>query len=270
MNRILPIILLLLTGTFASGQKKVTIRNAVGREVIAGNLTQEAAKAKALIAAKLDALRKAGVSEHIRSYEMLYRSEIGTRYDEVFMSDILSEIRGAVCGYKVVKETKGIDEHQNFYIEIIIDADVVHYKNGCDPAFRVSIEGIEKGYKNGEKLTYTITPTKDCYLNIFNIYERNATLIYPNHYEKCRLFKAGETVKFPLSNLIDGYTLERSTPEPEQNKLLFVFTRDKIPYISIRTNREGDQETSFEEISSWMFSISPEKRTNYLIQFVIY
>lgn len=269
MNRILTLCFVLVS-TVGFAQKTVRIKDAVGRQQIVGNITEEVAKSKAIVQAKIDALRKAGVSEHIQSYEMLYKGEIGSKFDEVFMSDMLSEIRGAVKGYEVKSVNRGIDEHQNFYIEVVIDANVVLYDKGNDPAFQVNIDGIKQGYENGEMMTYSIVPTKDCYLNIFNLYENNASLIYPNQYEKNQQFKAGEKVKFPFTSLMEGYTLERSTSQPEKNKLLFVFTKDNIPFIKFKLNQEGDQVTSFEDISAWMFSISPDERVNYFIQFVIY
>jgi len=262
--------LLVLFTAIAHAQEVTRVENATGRQVIAGSISEDEARAKAIAQAKVDALRKAGVTEHIQSYEMLYKSEIGTRFDEVFMSDMFSEIRGAVKKYDIVKIDKGIDEFKNFYIEAIINADVILYTTGKDPAFQVNIDGIKQGYQNGERMRYTVTPTQDCYLNIFNLYENNASLIYPNQFEKSRLFKAGEKVTFPLSELIDGYTLEKSTKEPETNKLVFVFTKENIPYIKYRLNQEGDQLTTFEDISAWLFSISPDRRVNYFIQFVIY
>lgn len=269
MKKIL-LILLLPIGIFANAQEITKVENAVGRQVIAGSISEDEARAKAIAQAKVDALRKAGVTEHIQSYEMLYKSEVGNKFDEVFMSDMFSEIRGAVKKYEIVKIDKGIDEFKNFYVEAIIDAEVIQYTTAKDPAFQVSIDGIKQGYQSGELMRYTITPTQDCYLNIFNLYENNASLIYPNQFEKSRLFKAGEKVTFPLSELIDGYTLEKSAKEPETNKLVFVFTKDNIPYIKYKLNQEGDQFTTFEDISAWLFSISPDRRVNYFIQFVIY
>lgn len=257
-------------GFVATAQEIINVSNAIGRQVIAGSISEDEARTKAVAQAKVDALRKAGVAEHIQSYEMLYKSEIGNRFDEVFMSDMLSEIRGAVRKYDIVKIDKGLDEYKNFYLEATINAEVVLYSTGKDPAFQVNIDGIKQGYQSGERMRYTITTTQDCYLNIFNLYENNASLIYPNNYEKSRLFKAGESVTFPLSNLMEGYTLEKSSSQPETNKLVFVFTKENIPYIKFKLNQEGDQITSFEEISAWLLSISPDKRVNYFIQFVIY
>jgi hypothetical protein len=168
---------------------------------------------------------------------------------------------------------KVLDEQQNFNIEVSIDADVILYKTSSDPAFTVNIDGIKHGYQNGEKLVYTITPSQNCYLNIFNIYEKNATLIFPTQWEKQQLFEAGKTYRFPLTDLLkDGYELVRTTKDPEKNKMVFVFTKDLIPYMKYKiiNEEDGDQVTSFEDISSWLYSIPPDRRTNHFDSFVIY
>jgi len=268
-----PILILFIASIFTLNlysQDITRITGAKGRQVIVGNINEDEAKNRALAEAKLNALKMAGVSEHIQSYDLLYKSEIGNKFEEVFMSDMLSEIRGAVKSYTIKTSDKGIDDYKNFFIEVTIDADIILYSTAPDPAFKVNIDGIKQGYQNGEKLRYSVTPTMDCYLNIFNIYENNASLIFPNEFEKSIKFKAEEKKVFPLSNLLDGYVLEKSAKDPEKNKLLFVFTKEKIPYINYSINHEGDQVTSFEDISSWLFSISPDKRVNYFVQFVIY
>jgi hypothetical protein len=241
------------------------IKGAKGNYMISGSVSEEDAKMKALAEAKVNALKMAGVSENIKSYDMLFKSEIGSKYEEVFMSDIQSEIRGAVKDYTATF-SKGLDEQKNFYIEASIDADVILYKTSADPAFTVSVDGIKQGYQTGEKLSFTITPSINCFLNIFNIYDKNAALTYPNNYEKQQMLEAGKSYTFPLNNKID-YPLERTTVDPEKNKLIFVFTKDHIPFIKYKGE---EQTTSFEEVSSWLFSIPPDRRTNHFVSFVIY
>lgn len=272
MKKIVLVILVLLTVSSSFAQEIKHIKGAKGSYLISGSVSEEEAKMKALAEAKVNALKMAGVSENIKSYDMLFKSEIGSKYEEVFMSDKLSEIRGAVKDF-IMEYSKGLDEYKNFYIEVTIEANVILYKTSADPAFSVNIDGIKQGYQNGDKLAYTITPSQNCYLNIFNIYEKNATLIYPSKYEKQQLFEAGKTYRFPLTDLLkDGYDLERSTKDPEKNKMVFVFTKDLIPFMKYKVidEEDGDQVTTFEEISSWLFSISPDRRTNHFVSFVIY
>lgn len=270
MKKVLLTITLIALISNIYSQEIKQIQGAKGRYYITGEVSEEQAKQKALAEAKVDALKKAGVAEHIQSYDMLFKSEVGSKFEEVFMSDKQSEIRGAVRDYTMEYE-KGIDESRNFYIEVIINANVILYNTSADPAFTVNIEGFKAGYQNGENLVYTITPSQNCYLNIFNIFEKNATLIFPSKWEKQQLFEGGKTYRFPLTNLLkDGYSLEKTTKEPEKNKMVFVFTKELTPFIKFKINNDEDQVTNFEDISSWIFSISPDKRTSHYISFVIY
>jgi len=256
---------LMLLSSYAQKMEIKHIKGAKGSYLISGSVSEEAAKMKALAEAKVNALKMAGVSESIKSYDMLFKSEVGSKYEEVFMSDKQSEIRGAIKDY-TMEFRKGLDEQQNFYVEVIIEANVILYNTSADPAFTASIDGIKQGYQSGEKLTYTITPSINCYLNIFNIYDKNAALTFPNAYEKQQMLEAGKSYTFPLNKNIE-YPLERTTVEPENNKLIFVFTKDLIPFMKYKGE---DQETNFEDVSSWLFSISPDRRTNHFISFVIY
>ncbi len=265
MKKIALLTIALLAILNISAQDTKHIKGAKGSYLISGSTSEEDAKVKALAEAKVNALKMAGVSENIKSYDMLFKSEIGSKYEEVFMSEKQSEIRGAIKDYTVVFSKK-LDEYSNFTVEATIDATVILYRTSADPAFSVSIDGIKKGYQNGQKLTYTITTSMNCFLNIFNIYDKNAALTYPNPYEKQIMLEGGRTYTFPLNKNID-YPLERTTVEPERNKLIFVFTKDLIPFMKYTGE---SQETNFEDVSSWLYSISPDRRTNHFVSFVIY
>lgn len=256
---------LIVLSSIAQKMEIKHIKGAKGSYLISGSVSEEVAKVKALAEAKVNALKMAGVSESIKSYDMLFKSEIGSKYEEVFMSNKQSEIRGAIQDY-TMEFRKGLDEQQNFYVEVTIDANVILYNTSADPAFSVSVEGIKQGYQDGDNLTYTITPSINCYLNIFNIYDKFAALTFPNSYEKQQLLEAGKSYTFPLNKNIN-YPLERTTVEPENNKLIFVFTKDLIPFVKYKGE---SQETNFEDVSSWLFSISPDRRTNHFVSFVIY
>jgi hypothetical protein len=265
MKKLAVIFSLLIISSLIHSQEVKHIKGATGRYGITGDVSEEMAKQKALAEAKVNALKMAGVSENIKSYDMLFKSEIGSKYEEVFMSDKQSEIRGAVKDY-TMQFNKGLDEFKNFFIEVTIDADVILYKTSPDPAFNVAISGIKQGYQNGEKLKFTVNASMDCYISIFNIYEKEATLMYPNGYEKQQFMQEGKIYRFPLNDQID-YPMEKSTKEPEKNKLVFVFTKDKMPYVKIHGD---EQKTSFEDVSSWLFSISPDRRYSQFVSFVIY
>ena len=142
-------ILIFTVFTLFSQETKKNVTGAKGRCQLVGSISYDDAKAKALAEAKTDALKLAGVAEHIQSYDMLYKSEIGNKYEEFFSSDMQSEIRGAVSSYNITSETTDKDETKILYIELTIDAEVIIYSSSPYPAFKVNIDGINKGYKNG-------------------------------------------------------------------------------------------------------------------------
>ncbi len=57
--------------------------------------------------AKVDALRKAGIEEHINSYTDYFRSGSNNKMEELFTSDVLSNIRGSVTKIEEISFDKG-------------------------------------------------------------------------------------------------------------------------------------------------------------------
>ncbi|HPF94695.1 MAG TPA: hypothetical protein PLV65_12165, partial [Tenuifilaceae bacterium] len=96
---LLAILVLLISGFNLKAQKEINVKSVSGIAVIAGKISYEDAKREALNMAKVEALRKAGVSEQLQSYEMLFRSEVNNDFSEFFSSDIQAELRGAVQSY---------------------------------------------------------------------------------------------------------------------------------------------------------------------------
>ena len=258
----------LIYGVLYPQESTIKVVTAKGRCELVGSLSLDEAKLRAVSMAKKEALVKAGVTEHIRAYDMLSKSEIGNSYDEVFMSDIQSDIRGGVRSY-TDSISNGI-ENGIPYVEATLKAEVIIYPHGADHNFQVKIEGIKQGYQQGESMTYSVVPSMDCYLNIFNMFNKNATLIFPNPYEQPILLKAETKQVFPFSELIDGYYMEKLGKEPELNKLLFVFTKNRIPFIDYKTSSNGDQTAEYKDILRWFYNIPPDQRANVYQQCVIY
>ena len=78
-----------------------------------------------------------------------------------------------------------------------------------------------------------------------------------------KLFKAGETVQLPLHPAFsDGYYLEVDAPgiTEEFNILMFVFTKQNIPFI---------EKTTFNNMMKWIYAIPPDGRVTGQEGFVI-
>lgn len=247
----------LLYAFSAFSQEEVKVNGIKGVGVIAGRISFEDARREALNKAKVEALRQAGVSEQLQSYEMLFRSEVNNDFSEFFSSDIQAELRGAVKQYEIVStESKTNPETKLPQVEVTINATVILYSSGPDPSFNVKIEGIKGIYDDGEHLTFSIFSTRDCYLHIFGIADSYTCLLYPNYIENFKLIEANKKVTFPLGPV--DYPLFKDAKEPEVTRVVFVFTKDPIRYL----NYEGheDQATTSEAIFSWIYSLMPEQR----------
>ena len=239
-----------------AGQETIQVEGVTGVGIIAGGISERDARREALNDAKVEALRKAGVSEHLSSYEMLFRSETDRDYSEFFSADIHSELQGAVQQYGIVNEQRSVDVHRNvFTIEITIDATVILYSSRPDPAFNVSVEGIKGIYESGETLAFSVYSSMDCYLNIFNITDNETLLMYPNPWEEQIKISAREYVDFPFGHV--DYHMEKSGREPEMNRLVFVFTKKPVQFLNYRGEY---QFTTQEELFSWIYGLTPDAR----------
>lgn len=236
------------------GQVEKQVVGAKGEGILAGRISESDARAEALSKAKVEALRKAGITESLNSYQMLFKSEANNNFTEFFSSDVQTEIQGAVKDYTIVSERRKSYEHY-FAIEVTIDATVVIYDTRPDPTFSVRIDGIKPIYNSGENLEFSIMSTKECYLHIFNIADEYAALMYPNLYEKEKKIDPGVKAVFPFG--YNQYELSKEGKDPEFNRLVFVFTKQPIKYLF--TNGD-DQVTSSEKIFSWVYGMTPDKR----------
>lgn len=235
-------------------QKTIKVENIKGSAFVSGDVSPNQAKALALNEAKINALKKAGIDEQINTYQILFSSQLKNDYSQFFSSDIQSEMQGAVKSYKLMSERLYCKSEQEIICDVEIDATVIKYDTRPDVSFSANIEGIKAAYNNGENLTFSLKVTKDCFLTIFNITDKEATLLYPNEYEKQAELKKMDSYRFPMAKI--DYSLGNETKKQETNRLIFVFTKTQIPFIKM----DKQQVTSHEEIFSWIYSIPPDQR----------
>ena len=237
-----------------SAQKLVKVNSIKGVAFISGDVSPNQAKFLALNDAKINALKAAGIGENIKSYQLLFSSQEKNEYSQFFSSDIQSEIQGAVASYDITNQVTVKKSEIELYIEVTIDASVIKYETKPDNTFDAYIEGLKAVYNNHDKLAFSVKTTQACYLTVFNITDMDATLMYPNSYEKQNPFKALELYSFPLGQV--DYELETSLKEKESNRLIFVFTKTAVPFIKM----DKDQVTSNDAIFNWIYSIMPDQR----------
>jgi hypothetical protein len=238
-----------------SAQKIVNIKQVKGISIINDNLSYKEAKLEALNDAKINALKQAGVIENINSYQVLMSTQGNKDFSQFFSSGILTDLQGAVSKYNITKDYYYNKKSENeLTVEVEISAEVILYDSKADPEFEIKLEGLKGIYLNKENLEFTITPTIDCYLKVFNWNQGDANLIYPNSYESSIKLEKGKKISFPLLKM--NYLLKADENTDEKSKLLFVFTKKDLAFININENGS----ISLDNLFNWLSLIPLDQK----------
>jgi hypothetical protein len=209
------------------------------------------AREKAVNDAKINALRESGIVENINSYSDMFKSESEENYQELFVSQVFTEMNGAVRQVEIVLENKDFSLGDNIKIDVWINCEVVKYSTVSDPFFVVNIDGIKPFYYAGDLLSFSVSPDIDCWMYVFCIpqNEEESYFLFPNEWEPAYVFKGGQTYQFPQR--VD-FELSVNGTNVQSDRLIFVFTKQKYPWIG---------KITYKNIFDWIFNIPPDQRT---------
>lgn len=213
----------------------------------------------ALFNAKLDALRKAKVSEKVTSVTELIGDD---QYLEI--SDL--EIGGDVIEFEILSRDLRTEAHGSFKIimaEVIINAKVAKYTTSRDPEFQFKVDGVAPVYKENDNLSFAVTPYQSGYLRIF-LFEDDGTgsIVYPDEIEPDRLQAKDATVSFPLNDeYLYRLTKQDKAKSRENNRMLFVLLKNNVRY--------AEKEIGLHSVLNWLARIAPDKRTEKFYQFTV-
>lgn len=227
----------------------------------ARDLTLEEVRNKAIDEAKKNAMVKAGISENVKVSDFLYTFEDDEKFKEIFQSFVSTETGAEIMVEEVKEINRDINEFGNILIEVEISAIVYKHEEKKDPALIIKVDGIKELYLEDDPLDFSFTASKDGYLKIFNVTDETAFILYPYDdpaygYLKDdpeRIFIKNEKVHFPVNQNMDGYYfgIDNETKEKEYNLLIFVFTKEYIPYM---------EEFKVNNIMKWIYQIPLEDR----------
>jgi hypothetical protein len=263
-NNILFLFFLLISTISIAQKNTVKVYNISGQAFINELITPKQAKEMALNEAKSNALRKAGIGEYIKSNHTLISSSVGDKYDEYINTEQQSQIEGSVLDYTILKDTQYINSEKLLVVAVSIDATVIKYETKPDVNFDVRLFGVKTVYKNNDRLLFSAQPTINCYLNLFTWVNNESNLMYPSRYEKSIMLESEKTVLFPTSDKID-YKFILEHKEAEKGRLIFVFTKEPMRFIQ----KDASQNTSPDEIISWINSIPLDKRKVFNLPILI-
>lgn len=233
---------------FSQENTLVEVKNIKGQAYDSDIITS---REKAINDAKVNALRKAGIGENINSYADYFRAETDEKYQELFSSQVFSQIKGVVKDYEIIDENKTFTDSENIKTEVVINCKILKYNNEPDLLYKAAINEILPVYYDGDALNFSVKVSKDSYLKVFCIPEskEDAYFLFPNEFEKNFLLKADLEYKFPME--VEKYEMVLDTRKQQIDRFIFVFTKEDYPYF---------QEITYSNITNWIFDIPIEKR----------
>ena len=180
------------------------------------NVTKNEARKMAIDNARREALEKV-VGVNILSETMVINYNVA--------GDVVRTIpHGKVIGLEILKEDvelippNKIGEAPFLAYKVKVRAEVVKEKGRSDAFFRLDAGINRTVFKEGDLIQIKVTPSKDCYLSIFNILEdESVTILFPNRFNKNNFIKANTTFVFPSdADRKRGITLEAFVTEGQQ------------------------------------------------------
>lgn len=256
-------VLVLCTNITIFAQREQTRKvTATGSYVASTNETPAYGQAQALLEAKKQALREAGVMENISSTAIIVMGSTGNEFQEISSELSRIELEGRVR-VKEQSDAPPVFTHDNLVkYSTTIHAEVAVEEVEEDLNFRFKTESFKNSYLSGETMHFTLTPAMDCYVRIFffgkNKYS-NAQ-IYPidGVFKDIRL-KAGTPVNFPpedktfLYDQAFEYTMEidNENENIEQDVVLIVALKKPYPFM---------EEVNYENVINWLSKIKRNER----------
>lgn len=245
------IIILLISNICVIAQnkhKEIHLKEIHGNAIGNDNESPKQVTQRAINNAKIEALKQAGIEENITSYTDFFQSENNNEYEELFSTDILSDIRGAVKNVEIVDSKNTFNDFGKIQSDVVINCTVIKYFTEKDLSFDVWVDGVGLFYQNETNLIFTVKPAQNAYANMFIINETEAFQLFPNSVEKPFLLEKDQEYKFPT--YLADYILT-TNKKSEAHRLIMVFTKEIIPYTG---------EVKYKPIIDWIFSIPPDMR----------
>lgn len=244
--------LLLACSAFAQTAETVRVRKAEGRWEVSSDITMAQAEERALMEAKKEALRKAGIMENVWSVMGQISSSDGEKFSEAYSSVSTLTINGLVNVLdKKVEDLYDKNLKRMFKI-VTIDADVTKNNVQEDLTYKLTVNGIESVYRQEDifKCSFKIYG-HDSYVKIFWFTNNEAAMIYPNDYEGNNIFQAGKTYSIPVSQDYDLVMEKDKDVDTEYVNIIVLATKKDYPYLD---------KMDFQSIMSWIYKIPADQR----------
>lgn len=217
---------------------------------------------KALFEAKKQALREAGATEDISSTAIIVMGGSESDFREISSELSRIELEGRV---RVKEQMDGTPEFTADHLikySTTIRAEVVIEEAEEDLNFQFKADGFKNTYLSGEKMTFSITPSENCYLRIF-FFGKTASSnmqIFPKEgVFKDAPLKADQPVTFPPNEYRFIYDqpfeftmgIDDETVTLEQGVLLIIALKKPYPFM---------KDVTYENVISWLSKIKKNEK----------
>ncbi|MFI3288402.1 MAG: DUF4384 domain-containing protein [Rikenellaceae bacterium] len=245
---------LLFSSELLHAQEIHKVRNVVGRWEVSSEITPKQAEERAIMEAKKEALRRAGVVENVWSLFGQVAQDNNTNFFESTNQLSAVSINGMV---RITKQkiTREYDKKREvMFVVATISCDVIEDDTKVDPEFAIEVSKINAVIKNNEPLSFKVKiHNRTAHLKIFWFDDDKGDLLFPNSIEVNDLLQADTEYSFPINKTIDYlvYKDSNSGGVVHKNNLLFVATVSSIPYTG---------EMNFKSVIEWAYRIPVSER----------
>ena len=205
------------------------------------NVTKSEARKMAIDNARREAVEKV-VGVDILSETMVINYNVS--------GDVIRTIpHGKVIGQEILNEdielipAKNMGEAPYLAYRVKLRAKVIKEKGQTDVFFRLAAELNRNVFKEGDLIEIKVTPSRDCYLSIFNILEDETVIIlFPNRFRTNNFVKANTTFTFPGdADRKKGITLEAFVTEGKEkvDEIFHILALKEPLHFNTATFKEG-------------------------------
>ena len=196
----------------------------------------------------------------------------GQAYEQTIWSGFfMSTVSGVITNQTELKnELRDLGADKGYELEMTYRFYVEPVQGQRDPGFYVDVQLENNLLKSGDELAFSVKPSKDCYLYVFNLMaDQNIMLMMPNEYFKDNYIIGGTTMQIP-DPVIRKFTRFRVAPMPGEDLtsefVYIVCTKEEVPVIrdlpKIGTSMpvfSGDSQ-SFIKLQRWLTNIPLNQR----------
>jgi hypothetical protein len=237
-------------------------------EVVAEHLTPQQAREQAVANACAEGLRRYGVE--VNAVQFLVQSEAlnstsqQRQANEAFVNVIRTGSQGVVTGrrnerWEIENLEKRNDRPPLLRYRVIMDLRVTRPAGEPDPDFQLRVRLNQPSFKDGERVVVEATPTKECYLSVFNIAGDSVRLLYPYDPAATNAVRPDEKFRFPPP----GARWSAMVPEGWQSceeLIMVVATKSKREYHAGKVVPSGPgyvstRQSGLMELMAWIGSM---------------